>query len=80
MTRTRKKVQGPQKPHHGQVKLATEKQEIYRSPVSICASNCFTEDEQVHIDVHVTSDDVAGLSGDGLNVVCNGLLIGIDFQ
>lgn len=53
----------------------TSGKEAYRSPVSN-SSSCFTQGGQVHIHVHVTGEDVAGLglSGDGLNVVCNGLL------
>ena len=67
--RTRKH-QGPQKPHRRPVQLPTEKQEANRSPASTCSSNsssCFTQGEQVHIHVHVTTKEVAGFSGDDLN-------------
>lgn len=50
-----------------------EAKEAYRSPASN-SNSCFTQGGHVHIHVHVTGEDVAGLSGDGLNVVCNGLL------
>ena len=45
----------------------------YCSPASN-PNSCFTQGGQEHIHVHVTGEDVAGLSGDGLNVACNGLL------
>ena len=52
-----------------------EVKEAYRSPASNSNSNsCFTQGGQVHIHVHVTGEYVAGFSGDGLNVACNGLL------
>jgi hypothetical protein len=43
-----------------------EAKEANRSPASICTPNsnsCFTKGGQVHIHVHVTGEDVAGLSG-----------------
>ena len=45
----------------------------YCSPASN-PNSCFTQGGQEHIHVHVTGEDVAGLSGEGLNVACNGLL------
>lgn len=51
----------------------TSDKEAYCSPASN-SNSCFTQGGQVHIHVQVTGEDVAGLSGDGLNVVCNGLL------